>query len=89
MSDITIVIKTIRGDATNITISSNATIADLKDQVEKTMNIPASEQKLIFNGRIMSNENVLSESGLLFIIIFFNYFYCFFFQVLKMIVQFI
>ena len=67
MSEITVTIKTVRGDATPVTVSADGTIADLKEAVFKATNIPVAEQKLIFNGKITKNESTLAECGFIFL----------------------
>ena len=66
MSEITVTVNTVRGDHTTVTVPADGKISDLKDAVEKAMNIPAAEQKLIFNGKITQNESTLEECGFFF-----------------------
>jgi len=50
-------IKTLQGKFTEIEVSETDTVATLKGKVQKELNIESVNQKLIFNGKILDNEN--------------------------------
>ena len=52
-----IYIRTLTGNVNNITISSNSSVEELNNEITSSFGIPADEQKIIFNGKLM-------ESGL-------------------------
>ena len=52
-----IYIRTLTGKVNNITISSNSSVEELNNEITSSFGIPADEQKIIFNGKLM-------ESGL-------------------------
>jgi hypothetical protein len=63
MSQIVVTVNTVRGDSSPIEVISSATILTLKEAIAEKMSIPVAEQKLIFNGRIMYDSQIISEAG--------------------------
>jgi hypothetical protein len=61
---ITVTIKTIRAESYPIQINPSATIFELKEEASKSINIPANEQKLIFNGKITADDKTVESYGL-------------------------
>ncbi|XP_030851887.1 UV excision repair protein RAD23 homolog A [Strongylocentrotus purpuratus] len=58
-----IVLKTLQQQTFRVEIEDSATVRNLKDEIEKTQgkDFPASGQKLIYAGKILSDDNPLSS----------------------------
>lgn len=58
-----IVLKTLQQKTFRVEIEETSTVRNLKDEIEKTQgkDFPASGQKLIYAGKILSDDNVLSS----------------------------
>ena len=56
-----ILVRTITG--LSCEVSDASTVSDVQSQVEKCLGVPAEEQKLLFNGSILSTEESLSSFG--------------------------
>lgn len=54
-----ILIKPSRGDKKTVCVSSKATVAELKDKLSELYDIPASNQRLIYSGRILKDDQSL------------------------------
>ena len=54
-----------RSDSTGLSceVSDASTVSDVQSQVEKCFGVPAEEQKLLFNGSVLSTEESLSSFG--------------------------
>lgn len=62
---VNVLIKTITGASVTIAdVDPSLTVADLKARIEAQLFIPAAEQRIVFNGKVMINQNTLTEAGL-------------------------
>ena len=65
-----IYVKTLLGETVTFRISSDATVAQLKAEIERKEEIPTDQQRLIFTGmqledqRLLSDHNIQNESTL-------------------------
>ena len=64
MSNVSIFIRTITANLIEIKIPLSATVNDLKKQIETKTGIPPAQQKLVFSGRRIDDDKVLSDVGL-------------------------
>lgn len=55
-------IKTLMGKDLEIEVDNEATVLDLKKSIEYKEQISTQQQKLVHNGRVLSNENDLLKS---------------------------
>ena len=63
MSEITINVKVqSSGKEFSVTISTEATVKTLKEKCVEGSGVPVEEQRLIFKGRILKDENTLADS---------------------------
>ncbi|KAG5489933.1 hypothetical protein JKF63_00050 [Porcisia hertigi] len=61
----TVTIKLANGNQHAVEVSDfSITIADLKKQIEETLEIPADEQRIILRGKVLKDESVLSSVGM-------------------------
>jgi hypothetical protein len=60
---INIVVKFLKENV-SIDISSSATVSEVKKAVQEKTEIPAGEQKLIFAGRILKDNDTLDSCGM-------------------------
>ncbi|KAK9172973.1 Ubiquitin family protein [Cryptosporidium meleagridis] len=67
IDEISIVFKVSGGTQFNITVPRNTIVKDLKDKISEPSNIPSSQQRLIYKGRILKDNDSLDgmkvESG--------------------------
>lgn len=61
MTEITISIKCVNADKANVTIDNTATVWNLKENIEQVMSVPASQQRLIYKGKVMKDELTLDH----------------------------
>lgn len=61
-STISITIKTVK-DSYTVTVDSGATILELKKEVEKASTVPVDEQRLIYAGHILKDEETVQKYG--------------------------
>jgi hypothetical protein len=54
-----------RSDRFNVTISNDATVLELKEEVAKHCELSAEEQRLIYKGQVMKDHNTVSSYGAL------------------------
>ncbi|CAI9619482.1 unnamed protein product [Staurois parvus] len=53
-------VKALKGKETNIQVSENDTILTVKRLVEEKLQVPVSQQRLLFRGKALSDEHSLS-----------------------------
>jgi len=58
-----IFVKTLTGQACKLSVTQDNSIEDVQNQIFNTMGIPSDEQKLIYNGKVLTN-GILGENGL-------------------------
>lgn len=61
MADIVITIKCSNADKADISCNTGVTIAELKNLVAEKLNIPPTQQRLIYKGRILKDESTLEQ----------------------------
>lgn len=61
MTEITISIKCVNADKANVTIENTATVWNLKEKIEEVMSVPASQQRLIYKGKVMKDDLTLDH----------------------------
>ncbi|KAH8584152.1 DSK2 like with a ubiquitin domain [Cryptosporidium sp. chipmunk genotype I] len=61
VDEISIVFKVSGGTQFNISVPRNTTIKDLKDRISEPSSIPSSQQRLIYKGRILKDNDSLDE----------------------------
>ena len=63
MSDIKIKVKTLRGGQKDfeLTVSTSITIPELKAKLEEVTSVPPSQQRLIYLGKVLKDEDKLSD----------------------------
>lgn len=59
--DISIVFKVSGGTQFNISVPKNLTVKDLKDRISEPSNVPSSQQRLIYKGRILKDNDSLDD----------------------------
>ncbi|OII72062.1 uncharacterized protein cubi_01395 [Cryptosporidium ubiquitum] len=59
--EISIIFKVSGGTQFNISVPRNLTIKDLKDRISEPSNIPSSQQRLIYKGRILKDNDSLDD----------------------------
>lgn len=60
-----ITVKTLSGKSENIEVDSTMTVQKLKERITKVTEIPFDQQRLIFNGKeLTDNERTLSDSNI-------------------------
>lgn len=57
----TIYVKTLIGDVFTFEFDENQTIAEVKQKIEETENIPVNEQRLFFNNKQLADNKTLKE----------------------------
>lgn len=63
-NDIELKVKVMDGNDLVVKCELGDTVEMLKKRIEKETNIPVNEQKLIYRGRMLTNDKTLSESSL-------------------------
>ena len=63
-NDIELKVKVMDGDDLVVKCELTDTVKVLKERIEKETSIPVNEQKLIYRGRMLTNDKTLSESSL-------------------------
>lgn len=64
MSKITVVIKpTAGGDKLSLETEASSTVLELKEEIAKVKDMPASEQRLIYKGQILADARTLESYG--------------------------
>lgn len=63
-NDIELKVKVMDGDDLVVKCELSDTVEVLKKRIEKETSIPVNEQKLIYRGRMLTNDKTLSESSL-------------------------
>lgn len=72
--NMTLTVKNLKGEAITVQITSDETIDDLKNKIEAQMNIPAANQRLMWDGKQLMGEKTLSayridDGSLLFVVV--------------------
>lgn len=62
MATLTLTIKTVK-DSYQVSVADTATILELKQAVEKESQIPPDEQRLIYAGHILKDEDTVQKYG--------------------------
>src|SRR4051812_46958046 len=57
-------IKTTNESKTSVQIDDDSTVLQLKESIETSLNIPFSQQRLIFSGKVLKDGDVLSSVGI-------------------------
>jgi ubiquilin len=66
-TEIVVTIKCSNADKTEITCSASTTVIEFKKLIAEKLNIPAEQQRLIYKGRILKDENSLEQYGSLIV----------------------
>lgn len=61
IDEISIVFKVSGGTQFNISVPKNLTVKDLKDKISEPSNVPSSQQRLIYKGRILKDNDSLED----------------------------
>jgi ubiquilin len=61
MSEITVHIKCSNSDKAEIKIELSATVLSLKEKIAEVLSVPASQQRLIYKGRVLKDESTLEN----------------------------
>jgi len=62
---ITINFKTTKGSKESVQISKSATVEELKQKIEeKSSDLSADRQRVIYKGRVLKNDKTVADSGL-------------------------
>lgn len=61
MSELTLTIKCSNADKETVVIDSSATVLDLKQKIAEKLSVPASQQRLIYKGRVLKDESTLEN----------------------------
>jgi len=61
MTEISINIKCVNADKTTVIIENTATVLQLKEKIGEALSVPASQQRLIYKGRVMKDELTLDH----------------------------
>lgn len=56
MTEITVNIKCSNADKATITIDKTATVVEMKEKIGETLSVPASQQRLIYKGRVLKDD---------------------------------
>lgn len=71
---ITIIVKSSTGTKWDLEIDEEATIEEVKNALAEKCSIPAAEQRLIYSGRLLRNEQTLKSIGKVSIFVRFSLF---------------
>lgn len=61
MSELTLTIKCSNADKATVVIESTATVFDLKQKIAEQLSVPATQQRLIYKGRVLKDESTLEN----------------------------
>lgn len=61
MAEITLTIKCSNADKATVAIGSTATVLELKEKISESLSVPASQQRLIYKGRVLKDELTLDH----------------------------
>eukprot|EP01039_Chlorochromonas_danica_P002826 gene2826-3081_t len=61
MAEITLTIKCSNADKATVVIGSTATVLELKEKISESLSVPASQQRLIYKGRVLKDELTLDH----------------------------
>jgi ubiquilin len=61
MSDLTLTIKCSNADKATLIIANNATVLELKEKIAEELNVPATQQRLIYKGRVLKDDLTLEH----------------------------
>jgi ubiquilin len=61
MSELTLTIKCSNADKATVVIESTATVLDLKNKISEQLSVPATQQRLIYKGRVLKDESTLEN----------------------------
>lgn len=61
MSELTLTIKCSNADKATVVIESTATVLDLKQKIAEQLSVPATQQRLIYKGRVLKDESTLEN----------------------------
>ena len=60
-----IFVKTMAGNIETVQAKPSSTVGDVKAQVEAQADIPMAKQRLVFAGKLLENDQTLSEYNIL------------------------
>jgi ubiquilin len=61
MAELTIHIKCSNGDKAEVKVESTATVLDLKEKITEKLQVPSSQQRLIYKGRVLKDDLTLES----------------------------
>ena len=61
MVELSLSIKCSNADKANVTIDSSASVLELKGKISEILSVPASQQRLIYKGRVLKDESTLED----------------------------
>ncbi len=64
MSDLVLTIKCSNADKATVTIDKNASVLELKTKIAGELQVPSSQQRLIYKGRVLKDELTLESYGI-------------------------
>ena len=62
---INVFVKTMTGNILTLQTKPSSTVGDVKAQVEGLADIPTGEQRLVFAGQLLENDQTLSDANIL------------------------
>ena len=63
-NEITIRIKTLNGREEQVNVGRGQSVADLKCKIETLTSMPANQQRIIFQGRCLTDDMTITSAGL-------------------------
>lgn len=63
-TEITINIKCVNADKATVTIENSVSVLNLKEKIAEILSVPASQQRLIYKGKVMKDELTLDHYGI-------------------------